>query len=99
MLESLPALGVIDIGSAIDVSNCEPQRTKSRATELGPTLRLTPRGRALFSAANIRRRAHGQPFIDNQVLRLGPQTREALRSSDSRRSSEIGKVAGKSTSF
>jgi hypothetical protein len=74
-LESLPALGVIDIG-IIDVSNASPEDEESGG-ELGPTLRLTPRGRALLSGKHPTTEPVASKFIDSQVLRIGPQTRVA----------------------
>jgi hypothetical protein len=74
-LESLPALGVIDLG-IMDVSNTNPEDEESGG-ELGPTLRLTPRGRALLSGKHPTTEPVASHFIDSQVLRLGPQTRVA----------------------
>ncbi len=74
-LESLPALGVIDIG-IIDVSNASPE-DEEPGSELGPTLRLTPRGRALLSGKHPTTEPVASKFIDTQVLRIGPQTRVA----------------------
>ncbi|HKQ71394.1 MAG TPA: hypothetical protein VJT73_18750, partial [Polyangiaceae bacterium] len=74
-LESLPALGAIDLG-IIDISNSNPE-DEEIAGELGPTLRLTPRGRALLSGKHPTADPIGSRFIDSQVLRLGPQARVA----------------------
>jgi hypothetical protein len=74
-LESLPALGVIDLG-IMDVSNSSAD-DEDPAAELGPTLRLTPRGRALLSGKHPTTEPVASHFIDSQVLRLGPQTRVA----------------------
>jgi hypothetical protein len=74
-LESLPALGVIDLG-IMDVSTIHPDDEDSEG-ELGPTLRLTPRGRALLSGKHPTTEPVASHFIDSQVLRLGPQTRVA----------------------
>jgi hypothetical protein len=74
-LESLPALGVIDLG-IMDVSNTHPD-DEDPESELGPTLRLTPRGRALLSGKHPTTEPVASHFIDSQVLRLGPQTRVA----------------------
>ena len=74
VLESLPALGAVDIG-IVDISTASSSEDEERADELGPTLRLTPRGRALLSGKHPTTEPIASRFIDNQVLRLGPQTR------------------------
>jgi hypothetical protein len=71
-LESLPALGVIDVGVEDPVSNAgDPTAPAS----VGPTLRLTPRGRALLNGKQPTTEPFPSRFIDSQVLRLGPQAR------------------------
>jgi hypothetical protein len=90
-LESLPALGAIDIG-IIDISNANPD-DEEPAAELGPTLRLTPRGRALLSGKHPTTEPIASRFIDSQVLRLGPQSRVAAVLG-LQPLVEIGKVAG-----
>jgi hypothetical protein len=61
-LESLHALGMLDIGDA----------DESDASALGPTLRITPRGRAyLADAPESRRGAEPSRFLDNQAIRVG----------------------------
>jgi hypothetical protein len=90
-LESLPALGAIDIG-IIDIGNTNPD-DEDPAAELGPTLRLTPRGRALLSGKHPTTEPIASRFIDNQVLRLGPQSRVAAVLG-LQPLVEIGKVAG-----
>jgi len=90
-LESLPALGAIDLG-VIDISNSNLEDEEQRS-ELGPTLRLTPRGRALLSGKDPTSEPLTSQFIDNQILRLGPQTRVASVLALSPLI-EIGKVAG-----
>lgn len=68
--ESLHALGVVDIGDA----------DSDEADTLGPTLRITPRGRAFLTEGSP---ASGTPksssdhsrFTDNQALRIGPLTK------------------------
>jgi hypothetical protein len=74
-LESLPALGAIDIG-IIDIGNANPD-DEEPAAEIGPTLRLTPRGRALLSGKHPTTEPIASRFIDSQVLRVGPQSRVA----------------------
>ncbi len=64
-LESLHLLGVVDLGDVEDESDA-----------FGPTLRITPRGRAYLSDAPESRTAkqlEQSHFIDNQALRIGPE--------------------------
>jgi hypothetical protein len=67
--ESLHALGVVDIGDA----------DSDEADSLGPTLRITPRGRAFLSepgAGSAPKSSSDQSrFTDNQALRIGPLTK------------------------
>ncbi len=56
-LESLPALGILDLG-------------EDDATETA--LRLTPRGRALVGDAPLTQETSASKFLDTHVLRLGP---------------------------
>jgi hypothetical protein len=61
-LESLHALGMVDLG--------DPE--ENDASSLGPTLRITPRGRAyLADAPESRRGAEPSRFLDNQAIRVG----------------------------
>jgi hypothetical protein len=90
-LESLPALGVIDLG-VIDVSNSNVEDEEPNQ-ELGPTLRLTPRGRALLGGKDPTTEPISSHFVDHQTLRLGPQSRVASVLALSPLV-EIGKVAG-----
>jgi len=90
-LESLPALGAIDIG-IIDVSRASAE-DEDPNPELGPTLRLTPRGRALLGGKDPTTEPIASQFLDNQTLRLGPQTRVASVLALSALV-EIGKVTG-----
>lgn len=64
-LETLPALGIIDLGGSADASGG------------GPTLRLTPRGRALLGGSRPNIDPTPSKFIDSQVLRVGPSARIA----------------------
>jgi hypothetical protein len=64
-LETLHVLGIVDLGDpeADDVES------------IGPTLRITPRGRAFLSDAAAESRSAGQQssrFLDTQALRVGP---------------------------
>ena len=64
-LESLQLLGVVDLGDLDDDTDA-----------LGPTLRITPRGRAYLSDAPEARtpnQLEPSRFIDNQALRIGPE--------------------------
>ncbi len=67
--ESLHALGVVDIG---DADSDEPD-------SLGPTLRITPRGRAFLSEPGSspvpKSSSDLSRFTDNQALRIGPLTK------------------------
>jgi hypothetical protein len=90
-LESLPALGAIDLG-VIDISNSNVEDEEPKS-ELGPTLRLTPRGRALLAGKDPTSEPVASQFVDNQILRLGPQTRVAAALALSPLV-EIGKVSG-----
>jgi hypothetical protein len=67
--ESLHALGVVDIGDA----------DSDEADSLGPTLRITPRGRSFLSepGANSGPKSSSDHsrFTDNQALRIGPLTK------------------------
>ncbi|HEY6077164.1 MAG TPA: hypothetical protein VIW29_00075, partial [Polyangiaceae bacterium] len=64
--ESLQALGIVDIGDA----------EADESDSLGPTLRITPRGRSFLSepgAASAPKSSSDQSrFTDNQALRIGP---------------------------
>jgi hypothetical protein len=68
--ESLHALGVVDIGDADSDEN----------DSLGPTLRITPRGRAFLSeggpvSTTPKSSSDQSRFTDNQALRIGPLTK------------------------
>jgi hypothetical protein len=68
--ESLHALGVVDIGDA-EVDD---------ADSLGPTLRITPRGRSFLSegvppSGTPKSSSDHSRFTDNQALRIGPLTK------------------------
>lgn len=61
VLESLPALGILDVGED-DGDDGEPQIA----------VRLTPRGRALLAEKNPPADGDASKFLDTHVLRLGP---------------------------
>jgi hypothetical protein len=67
--ESLHALGVVDIGDA----------DSDEADSLGPTLRITPRGRSFLSepgaSTGPKSSSDLSRFTDNQALRIGPLTK------------------------
>lgn len=67
-LETLPALGIVDIGSADDTLAAQ---LEGEGPLVGITLRLTPRGRALLSGAPATIDPSPSKFIDTHVLRIG----------------------------
>jgi hypothetical protein len=86
VLESLPALGVIDLGDGPDDDadgSAAPEPTDGDAPSEAATLRLTPRGRALLSADRHERSEKNEKdakpekertkskFLDTHVLRIG----------------------------
>ena len=62
-LESLHVLGVVDLGDP------------DSEDEIGPTLRITPRGRAFLEHSQLRQSSEPSRFLDNEVLRIGGMTR------------------------
>jgi hypothetical protein len=58
-LETLPVLGIVDLGGTED------------ALGAGVTLRLTPWGRALLAGASTGLEPHPSKFIDTHALRIG----------------------------
>ena len=74
-----------------------PRRSRRATTDaLGPTLRITPRGRAYLGDAPESRTHQLEPsrFIDNQALRIGPERAASARSSALAPFVEVGSVAG-----
>jgi hypothetical protein len=69
--ESLPALGIVDIGEE------EPTEAQANGGPATPavTLRLTPRGRALLAERNLSPDPAKSKFLDTHVLRLAPSAR------------------------
>ncbi|WP_231511184.1 hypothetical protein [Chondromyces apiculatus] len=63
-LETLPALGILDLGGVDEESS-------------GVALRLTPRGRALLAGMAPTIDVSGSKFIDTQALRIGPTAKVA----------------------
>ena len=84
MGESLPALGMLDIGEE-DIIDGLDTTTDVAPKDLGLMIRLTPRGRALLAGRRLTPapgpRADGADgeakFVDSSLLRVGPQTRIA----------------------
>lgn len=70
-METLHVLGVVDLG--------EPEETEGE--RIGPTLRITPRGRAFLAGEGLRQAPAPSRFLDNEVLRIGGQ-------------SQVGRVIG-----
>jgi hypothetical protein len=68
LLESLPALGIVDLGEDVESGG---------ETSSALALRLTPRGRALVSDKTPTQDAPKSKFLDTHVLRLGPGARVA----------------------
>lgn len=64
-LESLPALGIIDLGGAEDIASAEL------------ALRLTPRGRALLAGATPSSDTVKSKFVEAHALRIGSSARVA----------------------
>jgi hypothetical protein len=68
VLESLPALGILDLGE-------DDREEDSKDTGPQIALRLTPRGRALVADKPIPHDDTKSKFLDTHVLRLGPTAR------------------------
>jgi hypothetical protein len=62
-LESLPNLGVVDLG--------ESDRDDDADSDLGPLMRLTPRGRAILQDKRLPGELSPSAFVDGSTLRLG----------------------------
>ncbi len=75
-LETLPALGIIDLGGGSDEAGAGSFEA-GQGPNGGPTLRLTPRGRALLSGSKPNVDPTPSKFIDTQALRVGPSARIA----------------------
>ena len=86
--ESLPALGVLDLGEDEGLADEAPDSqtqgddvsealSAQVARDRAVTLRLTPRGRALVANRPPSLDASPSKFIDTQALRLGPSARVA----------------------
>jgi hypothetical protein len=78
VLESLPALGILDLGE--DDSEAAHQHAVSDDEDAVPpkpqiALRLTPRGRALVADKAPPHEDEASKFLDTHVLRLGPSAK------------------------
>jgi hypothetical protein len=69
--DSLPALGILDLGEDEDL----PRDAEADGNGPPIALRLTARGRALLADKVPAADATGSKFLDTHVLRLGPQAR------------------------
>jgi hypothetical protein len=72
VLESLPALGMVDVGDEEMRSDSVPGESQVSLEERTVTLRLTPRGRALLSERLPGGDNTRSKFLDTHVLRIGP---------------------------
>jgi hypothetical protein len=71
VLESLPALGMVDVGDE-EMQAPVPGESQVSLEERAVTLRLTPRGRALLVDRLPTGDKTGSKFLDTHVLRVGP---------------------------
>ena len=62
-LESLPNLGLVDVG--------ESDQDEDADNDLGPLVRLTPRGRAILQGKNSAAESTLSAFVDAHALRVG----------------------------
>lgn len=69
VLESLPALGIVDLGED-DAERFGEDDSEQPKSEIA--LRLTPRGRALLGDKATPHDGEASKFLDTHVLRLGP---------------------------
>jgi hypothetical protein len=69
--ESLPALGILDLGEDEDL----PRDPDADSDAAPIALRLTARGRALLAEKIPTSEASASHFLDTHVLRLGPQAK------------------------
>jgi hypothetical protein len=84
-LETLPALGIIDLGGSADELSSSPSDASAALSDpldlgagsSGPSVRLTPRGRALLGGSRPTVDPTPSKFIDSQALRIGPSARIA----------------------
>jgi hypothetical protein len=77
-LETLPGLGIIDLGgSAEEIAAAAASLDIGAGGAGGPTVRLTPRGRALLAGTKGSVDPTPSKFLDTQALRVGQSTRIA----------------------
>jgi hypothetical protein len=77
-LETLPTLGVIDLGGGPESSGAFASPLSSTGeVAAGATLRLTPRGRALLAGAKVTVDPTPSKFVDTHALRVGHSARIA----------------------
>ena len=69
--ESLPALGMLDLGDEAALAEDESGDDESGSTSSSTTLRLTPRGRALLDERPSSAETSKSKFLDTHVLRIG----------------------------
>ena len=74
VLESLPALGIIDLGED-DPDDRAPSESSPRGRSTNVALRVTPRGRALVADKPVPVEVETSKFLDTHVLRLGGSAR------------------------
>jgi hypothetical protein len=65
-LESLPNLGLVDVG--------ESDRDEEPYSDLGPLVRLAPRGRAILQGRAVSTELTASSFVDPNTLRVGTAT-------------------------
>ena len=77
VLQSLPVLGVVDLGSESEMSllavneAADAETDAERAVGRTTTLRLTQRGRVYLAGRTAQAPAERSAFIDGQILRIG----------------------------
>ena len=79
-LETLPALGIIDLGGIVHDGGSAPKPPAAGAEELAAastTVRLTPRGRSLLASAKTTVDPTPSKFIDTHALRVGQSAKIA----------------------
>ena len=75
-LETLPALGIIDLGGRIDAAS-PPSPMAEEIAAGSPTVRLTPRGRSLLAGAKPTIDPTPSKFLDTHALRVGQSAKIA----------------------
>lgn len=75
-LETLPALGIIDLGGRTDGAS-PPSPLAEEIAAGSPTVRLTPRGRSLLAGAKPTIDPTPSKFLDTHALRVGQSAKIA----------------------